>query len=110
MSFWKILGSGDIWGAVKKLFALIEGNPVLADWISQFEGAAESIALSDAAVFAPQVLAGSLSMMDAIAKLGADLLAKGISVSEVLIGNAIRTHLNALQTAPIASPITAPAA
>lgn len=104
MSFWKILGSGDVWGAVKKLFALIEGNPVLADWISQFEGAAESTALSDAATYAPQVFAGTLSITDAIAKLGADLLAKGLTLSETLVGNAIRTHLNALQTAPAVTP------
>lgn len=104
MSFWKILESGDIWGAIKKLFSLLERNPVLADWVSQFAAAEEQTALNDAATYAPQVFAGTLSMGDAIAKLAADLLAKGITVSETVVGNAVRTQLNSLQSAkPVSS-------
>lgn len=101
MSFWKILGSGDIWGAVKKLIALIEGNPALADWVHQFLDAEKQVVLNDAATYAPKVFSGEMSMVDAISQLGADLLAKGITASETIIGNAIRTQLNSVQAAQV---------
>lgn len=68
--------------------------PALKDWAGQFQTDAGQIVLEDAAKYGPLVLSGAMTMLEAIEKLGEDLLAKEITVSKELIGNAIRTWTN----------------
>lgn len=102
-----------IWDGLSHFFS-DDVVPALKDWAAQFKGDVEQVVLQDAAQYGPLVLNGSMSMVDAIDKLGQDLLAKGIEVSKDLIANAIRTWTNsaAMQTSvsPASSTADTPAA
>lgn len=81
--------------------------PALKDWLTQFKGDAEQIVLQDAAQYGPLVLNGTMTMVEAIEKLGSDLLAKEITVSKDLIANAIRTWVNSAALQSTANPTPA---
>lgn len=81
--------------------------PALEDWLIQFKGDVEQIVLQDAAKYGPLVLNGTMTMLEAIEKLAEDLLAKEITVSKELIGNAIRTWTNSAAMQSAVTPTAA---
>lgn len=82
-----------IWDGLTHFFSA-DVVPALKDWAAQFRGNAEQVVLQDAAKYGPMVLAGTMTMLEAIEQLGKDLLAKEITADKDLIANAIRTWTN----------------
>lgn len=80
MSFWKILGSGDILGAIKKLIALLEGSPELHQFIDQFASDFGKAALSDGKTFVDSVKSGT-SIVDAGKALAEQLLSQALDTA-----------------------------
>lgn len=73
-----------------------QGPSILA-WGKQFLTDEGKIVLEDAAVYGPQIYAGTMSITDAATKLGEDLVAKGLTDLDALkeiIFNALRTQTN----------------
>lgn len=95
-----------VWSGLSHFFS-DDVVPALKDWAAQFRGDVEQIVLQDAALYGPLVLNGTMTMLEAIEKLGADLLTKEITVSKDLIANAIRTWTN---SAAMQASVTPPAA
>lgn len=98
MSFWKILGSGDILGAVKKLIALLEGSPELHQFIDQFSSDFGKQALVDGKAFVISVSSGT-PIMDAAKELATTLVAQGLDTAghdaETVAANALGVLLRA---------------
>lgn len=89
--------------------------PALTAWGAQFLTDEGKVILSDAITYGPQILAGTVTIIDAADKLWVDLKAKGITDIEALgetVFNALRTQTNAaasVVTTPESPPATPPA-
>lgn len=92
-----------IWSGLSHFFSN-DVVPALKDWAAQFRGDVEQIVLQDAAQYGPLVLNGTMTMIEAIEKLGQDLLTKEITVSKDLVANAIRTWTNSAAMQSVATP------
>lgn len=97
-----------LWSWLKDLLAHFWTTeaPALEAWLKQFVSDEGKVILADAAIYGPQILAGTITIVEAAAKLGADLVAKGIAdvpALEEIIFNALRTQTNLAATAsPVA--------
>lgn len=80
MSFWKILGSGDILGALKKLLSLIEGSPELHAFIDQFSSDFGVVALADGKEFVAAIN-GGLKITDAALQLVEKLASQALDTA-----------------------------
>jgi hypothetical protein len=86
-------------------------GPALTAWLKQFSSDEGQVILTDAAIYGPQIYAGTITITDAANKLYADLKAKGITDAGNLLEtvfNALRTQTNlAASSAPVAAPALA---
>lgn len=88
-----------LWAWISSGFDHVFGDnaPAIAAWGGQFLTDVGQVIFTDAAIYGPQIFAGTISIVDASAKLWEDLKAKGISDIEQfgeIAFNALRTHTN----------------
>lgn len=72
--------------------------PVVTAWAAQFLTDEGKVILADAETYGPQIIAGTITIAGAAAKLEADLIAKGLQDLDKLkdtLFNALRTQANA---------------
>jgi len=73
-------------------------GPALEAWLKQFASDEGKTILQDTAIYGPQIFAGTITILEAAAKVWVDLKAKGIEDTQALVEivlNALRTHTNA---------------
>lgn len=99
------------WDWVSAGFTHIFGAnaPAIKAWGEQFLTDEGVIIFTDAAIYGPQIWAGTITITDAFAKLWEDLKAKGITDAQQgveITYNALRTHTNlaASQVTPAVTP------
>lgn len=88
-----------IWSTLSGLFSHLwaENGPAIEAWGKQFLTDEGQVIFADAALYGPQIFAGTITITDAFAKLWEDLKAKGIQDGQQAIEttyNALRTHTN----------------